>query len=121
LVIQDLLENIKDSFETDLDMDLDNFDPDEQHFVSQGFQEFSIANTFSMSGFCEDKPDEMKSEKSTSGESFKNSPSSAGTSDALLGVVSDPGEEESLPCIVSSWTVGQEGEEEDEEDILYMT
>jgi len=121
LVIQDLLENIKDSFETDLDMDLDNFDPDEQHFVTQGFQEFSIANTFSMSGFCEDKPDEMKSEKSTSGESFKNSPSSAGTSDALLGVVSDPGEEESLPCIVSSWTVGQEGDEEDEEDILYMT
>jgi hypothetical protein len=33
--LQDLFENIQDSFETDLDMDLDNFGREEAEFASQ--------------------------------------------------------------------------------------
>lgn len=38
VLVQDLLENIKDSFETDLDMELDTFSQDEEEFVNQVYR-----------------------------------------------------------------------------------
>lgn len=120
LEIQDLLENIKGSFEDDLDMELDSFNPDESELNNEDFQQFSIANTFSMSGINEvtsqDTGEVINNDESfdtTSGDDGR-----AGAADALLGAGSSMDDEgEELPCIVNSWTV--EGGETDQNFLMF--
>lgn len=125
MAIQDLFD--QDSFDTDLDMDLDSFSQEDTPFAGQ---DFSIANTFSMTGFDEALPG-MQNKSGESGRSI-----AAGSSDAMFGGGSagpaEPyGEEEGvdcdeeeggsgLPCIVSSWSVAEvPGSEGDERFLMF--
>ncbi|XP_023319644.1 uncharacterized protein LOC111694841 isoform X3 [Eurytemora carolleeae] len=130
LHIQDLLGSIKDSFETDLDMELDTFThQDQEEFNHEEFQQFSIANTFSISGYTSPSIQD-KDESSLPGSDLDLGDLGVQgglgqSSDALLVGAEEgsPGileNRDTLPCIVSSWSV-EGGEDNDNSFLMFDT
>merc|ERR1719186_1897880 len=110
--ILNLLDDIKGSFERQFDMNLDAFgnDTEEHNFE----KEFNMSNTFNMADFSSSGQPSMLDSTSSDPPSdslLQYRSSNMGSSDAMFGggLLEDEG---GLPCIINSWSVQDQPQQE---------